>query len=114
MVAFSKIVNYNLTPVFEFWGLPLTDNAKDSVTDLPAYFPEDFITQKYGPEQATAILEKYPDAVRNPDPLPSIEVTVVDVLSTACEIPLLDLDEPDDESGNDSECEGSRTERDEL
>ena len=114
MVAFSKLVRCSLTPVFEFWGLPLSDDAKDSVADLRPYFPDDVITQKYGSEQAAAVLEKYPNAVRFPDALPSIEVTVEEVSINRCGIDSHDLDEPDESTDDDSGCDESQTSKDEL
>ena len=116
MTTFSKTVNYNLTPLFEFWGLPLSEQAKASVSELEAFFPDDEITQKYGPDQAAAILEKYPDIVRVPAGQPSIEITVEEVTTLRYKAVSLNLDEIDDESYGEDESGGEESggERDEL
>ena len=114
MTTFSKTVNYNLTPLFEFWGLPLSEQAKASVSGLEAFFPDDEITQEYGPDQAAVILKKYPDVVRVNAALPSMEITVEDVEVTTrrydAEDEVGDESYSEDESGG----EASENERDEL
>ena len=111
MTTFSKTVNYNLTPLFEFWGLPLSDQAKASVSGLKPFFPDDEITQKYGPDQAAVILEKYPDVVRIPAGLTSkVEDLKVTKLRYEPEEEVDDESYSEDESGG----EASENERDEL
>ncbi|KAI8479632.1 hypothetical protein Bbelb_426500 [Branchiostoma belcheri] len=44
VVRFSKTVQQNLVPLFEFWSLPVTDSAKKEVSELPWFLPEDDIT----------------------------------------------------------------------
>jgi hypothetical protein len=42
MVRFSRTVNRNLGPFFEAWGVPTSAEARASIADLPAWWPEDF------------------------------------------------------------------------
>ncbi|XP_078696217.1 TRPM8 channel-associated factor 1-like isoform X1 [Branchiostoma floridae x Branchiostoma belcheri] len=44
VVRLSKMVQQNLVPLFEFWSLPVTDSAKNEVSELPWFLPEDDIT----------------------------------------------------------------------
>ncbi len=77
MTTCSEVVGHNLAPLFEFWGLPLTDAAKAVVSELSPYFPDDITTREYGPKHAAVILEKYPSAVRvpekDPDTVPDLD-----------------------------------------
>jgi hypothetical protein len=41
LVRFSKACGKNLTPAFEYWGIPVSDGAKQSVANLPAWTPPD-------------------------------------------------------------------------
>ena len=105
MTTFSKMVNYNLTPLFEFWGLPLSEQAKASVSGLEAFFPDDEITQEYGPDQAAAILKKYPDVIRIPAGHSSVEKT------TPRHKPVsVNMDEVNDESYSEEESSGEESE----
>jgi len=40
MVRFSKQVGKNLGPFFDQWGVPVSQRAKDSITELPVWLPE--------------------------------------------------------------------------
>ena len=116
MTTFSKTVNYNLTPLFEFWGLPLSEQTKASVSGLKAFFPDDEITQEYGPDQVAAILEKYPDVIRVPAGQPSVEITVKEVTTLRYEAVSVNQDEVSDQSYSEDESGGeeSGSERDKL
>ena len=45
VIRYSKQVGYNLSPVFEFWRWPITDETKEELSHLDPYFPDDSITQ---------------------------------------------------------------------
>ena len=72
---FSRTVKYNLAPLFEFWGVPLSEEACAMTSSLPAYFPDDDITRQYGDRMAE-ILEKYSDVVRVPEQVEVFEFPV--------------------------------------
>ena len=116
MAIFSETVNYNLTPLFEFWGLPLSEEAKASVSSLKAFFPDDEITQKYGPDQAAAILKKYPDVVRVPDSPATDEVHLEPAILRfeAITLHLVDEIDEDDCCEVESDCSESEEEKDEF
>jgi hypothetical protein len=40
LVRYSKIVNRNLGPLFEFWGIPVSSSAKSEVAKLEAWMPK--------------------------------------------------------------------------
>jgi hypothetical protein len=40
MVRFSRAVGKNLGPFFEFWGVPTTQQARDSIKHLPVWMPD--------------------------------------------------------------------------
>jgi hypothetical protein len=42
MVRFSRQVGYDLGPFFAYWGVPVSDEARDSIADLPDWLPADF------------------------------------------------------------------------
>ncbi|OGV66799.1 MAG: hypothetical protein A2283_16080 [Lentisphaerae bacterium RIFOXYA12_FULL_48_11] len=42
MVRFSKVVGKNLGPFFQAWNVPTSDDARKSISDLPAWMPEGF------------------------------------------------------------------------
>ncbi len=42
MTNFSKIVNRNLGPFFESWGIPISKPSKNSVQNLPVWLPNEF------------------------------------------------------------------------
>ena len=42
MVRFSRQVGRNLGPFFEAWGIPTSQQARDSLTDLPVWLPSNF------------------------------------------------------------------------
>ena len=42
MVRFSRQVGRNLGPFFEEWGVPTSQEARDSIADLPVWLPPDF------------------------------------------------------------------------
>ena len=41
LVRYSKTVGKNLGPFFDAWGVPVSDQAKKSIADLPAWMPDD-------------------------------------------------------------------------
>lgn len=41
MVRFSRAAGKNLGPFFDKWGVPVTDKAKASIAELPAWMPEE-------------------------------------------------------------------------
>lgn len=42
LVRFSRACGRNLGPFFQAWGVPTSDAARDSITSLPAWMPEDW------------------------------------------------------------------------
>ena len=42
LVRFSRQVGRNLGPFFEAWGVPTSQSARDSISDMPAWLPPDF------------------------------------------------------------------------
>ena len=42
LVRFSRQVGRNLGPFFEAWGVPTSQQARDSIADLPVWLPPDF------------------------------------------------------------------------
>ena len=42
LVRFSREVEHNLGPFFETWGVPTSQQARDSIADLPTWMPPDF------------------------------------------------------------------------
>ncbi len=42
MVRFSRVVGKNLGPFFQAWNIPTSDEARKSISDLPAWMPEGF------------------------------------------------------------------------
>jgi hypothetical protein len=42
MVRFSRAVNKNLGPFFEKWGVPTSEAARKSISELPAWMPADW------------------------------------------------------------------------
>ncbi|MFN3729737.1 MAG: M60 family metallopeptidase [Fimbriimonadaceae bacterium] len=42
MARFSRTVGRNLGPFFTAWGIPITDRARQSVSDLPTWMPDNF------------------------------------------------------------------------
>ncbi len=73
----SRTVQYNLAPLFEFWGLPLSKEALSVTSSLHAYFPDDDITRQYG-DRTAEILERYPDIVRVPEQVQVFEFPAVE------------------------------------
>ena len=42
MIRFSKAAGKNLGPFFTAWGVPVSEEAKLAVRDLPVWFPDGF------------------------------------------------------------------------
>jgi hypothetical protein len=42
MVRFSRHVGRDLGPFFEAWGVPTSEEARQSIADLPGWMPEGF------------------------------------------------------------------------
>lgn len=42
MVRFSRLVGKNLGPFFQAWGIPTTENARNSVSSLPSWMPKNW------------------------------------------------------------------------
>ncbi len=45
LVRFSQQVGHNLGPFFQAWGVPTSQDARDSIADLPVWMPPDFPPQ---------------------------------------------------------------------
>ncbi len=41
MVRFSREVGFNLAPFFTVWGVPTSESARNSLSDLPVWLPEE-------------------------------------------------------------------------
>lgn len=41
MIRFSREAGFNLAPFFMIWGVPTSDSARDSLSDLPIWLPEE-------------------------------------------------------------------------
>ena len=41
LVRFSRRVGKNLGPFYEAWGIPTSRQARDSISDLPEWMPEE-------------------------------------------------------------------------
>ena len=44
MVRMSRTVGHNLGPFFDAWGVPVSDEAKQSVAELPLWMPDGWET----------------------------------------------------------------------
>jgi hypothetical protein len=42
LVRLSRTVGHNLGPFFETWGVPTSEAARDTISDLPVWMPDDF------------------------------------------------------------------------
>jgi hypothetical protein len=42
MVRFSRTANRNLGPFLQAWGVPTSETARKSISDLPAWMREGF------------------------------------------------------------------------
>jgi hypothetical protein len=40
LIRYSKIVNKNLSPFFDFWGIPVSASAKEQVSKLETWMPK--------------------------------------------------------------------------
>lgn len=40
MVRFSRVVEKNLGPFFQYWGMPTSEEARESISGLPVWMPE--------------------------------------------------------------------------
>lgn len=60
----SKCSGYNLLPLFDLWGFPITDETKAELQSLPTFLPDDFVTD-LAPTQVANILTKYPNTTRS-------------------------------------------------
>ena len=45
MVRFSRAVGKNLGPFFQAWGVPTSEEERQSITNLPVWMPTDFPTK---------------------------------------------------------------------
>lgn len=43
LVRFSRTVGHNLGPYFEAWGVPTSQEARDSISELPVWMPEELL-----------------------------------------------------------------------
>ncbi|XP_013774531.1 TRPM8 channel-associated factor homolog [Limulus polyphemus] len=57
---FSNAANYNLAPLFEFWGFPLSASAKQSVSSLQPFICKDEMTS-FAPDRFNKITSDYPN-----------------------------------------------------
>ena len=44
MVRMSRVTGKNLGPFFQAWGVPTSESARESITALPDWMPEDMPT----------------------------------------------------------------------
>jgi hypothetical protein len=51
MVRFSRQVGRNLGPFFEVWGVPVSDDARAAIADLPDWMPDGFPPKSEGSKQ---------------------------------------------------------------
>ena len=42
MIRFSRTVRRNLGPFFHAWGIPTSEEARESLSELPVWMPESF------------------------------------------------------------------------
>ncbi|XP_013390849.1 TRPM8 channel-associated factor 2-like [Lingula anatina] len=62
---FSEIVRHNLSPMCDFWGIPLSTGVRNNLTLFPAFLPNDEITAA-GQARVDQVLPNYPGIVRSP------------------------------------------------
>jgi len=62
---FSEVSSHNLSPLAQFWGIPLTPEAGMKMSRFPAYLPDDEIT-KAVPVRTDFIVLIFPGIIRNP------------------------------------------------
>jgi hypothetical protein len=46
MVRFSRQVHRNLGPFFQAWGIPTSETARASISDLPVWMPDELLAHK--------------------------------------------------------------------
>lgn len=63
IIRFSKVADFNLIPLFQFWGFPINDDIKKEVADLDSFLPDDDLTRAV-PERTEEILKSFPDCKR--------------------------------------------------
>ena len=59
VITFSKVVEKNLSPLFDLWGWPIDEIELDEIKRFPVLLPEDKITNDIGKGRAMAIRKKY-------------------------------------------------------
>lgn len=59
IIRFSKTVQHNLCPMFEFWGFPIRPTVTQQVGNMPAYLHCDETTKEMAPDRATQIKKQY-------------------------------------------------------
>ena len=62
---FSETVKFNLQPLVEFWGIPLSQKCKENLKklNLESFLPRDEITEKYT-EHTSVVKKNFPGLVR--------------------------------------------------
>ena len=65
---FSMVARYNLCPLMEFWGFPLTDAVQGELSHLQPFLPDDEMTN-LAPERVKSILTHYDNVARAADSL---------------------------------------------
>lgn len=63
--TFSRVVGYNLEPLFIFWGIPLTENQvkKVKTLKLPCFLPDDEVTREV-PDRVSFVKATFPYLIR--------------------------------------------------
>ena len=63
ILRFSDAVGYNLVPLAEFWGIPVTDPTQQKLKPLKPFLPDDDMTQLCE-KRVKTLLKKYPRLTR--------------------------------------------------
>lgn len=64
VTTFSEAVDYNLCPMFEFWGIPFSAKVKSALDNLTPFLPDDEITALV-PDRVKQISNNYVRLVRS-------------------------------------------------
>ena len=61
--VFSETVRYNLCPLYDLWGLPVGEETRKELASLPAYLPDDEMTQM-APDRVKMVEQNYSGVIR--------------------------------------------------
>ncbi len=95
-IEFSKVVQHDVSPMMDLWGLPLTDAARKATSHLPPYLPDDEITQGSGAERTAQLEEKYPGLLRVPGDIPQYNIPQEDDVIRQYPITVTDITNKDE------------------